>query len=291
MSETLIKTGLKFTPGNHSYTLDGNRVTGVTTILGVLDKSRPLMAWAAKLVATEAVNNHDSIGTDLYTVGPEAVIKQLAGAPNRKRDTAADRGTDIHTVAEDVLNRRPIELPGDDPNLPAIQSALRFIRDWKIKPLYTELPVASRADQWAGTADLIAGYTNPHTGESGVGLFDWKSGKSAYPEFAFQFAAYAHADFGGLNPVEQGKSLVFTKEVDIPKIDATFGVMLARGAEDAKEPWQATEYAVYPMEHGRHVYEEFLAIKRVFELKKRADGNYKIPGSGYVGAPLREVAL
>jgi hypothetical protein len=36
-------------PNRHIYMVDGKRKTGVTTIIGIKDKSRPLVIWATEL--------------------------------------------------------------------------------------------------------------------------------------------------------------------------------------------------------------------------------------------------
>jgi hypothetical protein len=35
------------------------------------------------------------------------------------------------------------------------------------------------------------------------------------------------------------------------------------------------------------VFEEFLTIRRTFDIAKRAEGDWKVPGSGYVGAAVQ----
>ena len=47
-------------------------------------------------------------------------------------------------------------------------------------------------------------------------------------------------------------------------------------------------YSVVPLEFGPHVYDEFLTIRRAYDINKRATGDWKIPGTGYVGAPYAE---
>jgi len=49
-------------------------------------------------------------------------------------------------------------------------------------------------------------------------------------------------------------------------------------------------YSVHRLEFGPAIYDEFLCIRRAFDINKRASGDWKVPGTGYVGAPyVREV--
>jgi hypothetical protein len=140
---------------------------------------------------------------------------------------------------------------------------------WRITPLLVEFPCASREHHWAGTGDLIAEYTRPDTGESGVAIFDWKSGKAIYPEFAWQLNAYAHAEFYGLDGDEQ----------PLPECGAAFGVQI-----------RADDYDVAPLAFGPHIYDEFLTIRRAYDVAKRGRGDWKRPGSGHVGLTIQRSA-
>ena len=129
-----------------------------------------------------------------------------------------------------------------------------------------EAPVASREHWYAGTADIFAEYVHPVTGKAGTAILDWKSGKGIYPEYAYQMCAYGHAEFAGLGE----------DAVPVPQVDSAFGIHIRADGCD-----------VYPMQYGEEVFAEFLHIRAAFDAKKRADGNWKIPGSGYVGTPIR----
>ena len=190
------------------------------------------------------------------------MVNALRETPWQKRDDAAKRGTELHLYAEQLLNGDEIELDDDDPLLPVVENAAAFLDDWQIDPILVEAAVASRTHKYAGTADLFAHYVNPHTGERGTAIFDWKSSKGIYPEFAYQLTAYRYADFAGLKGEEQ----------PVPPVDKAFGVHI-----------RADGYDVIPLKSDREVFDEFIHIRAVFDAKKRADGNWKVPGSGYVG--------
>ena len=255
------RPGLKFNAATHRYWLDGKPVPGVTTILGVLDKPA-IPKWAAGQVAEYVADNPDGVET-LRGMGRGPMVQALKGIPWQKRDDAGARGNVLHDYAEQILNGQEVEV--DEEHVPVMESALEFMDDWHIKPLLVEAPVASREHWWAGTLDLIAQYRHPVTGHEGVMIADWKSGKALYPEYALQMAAYAHAEFTGLGGDEK----------PLPTCDMALGVQI-----------RADGYDACPMEFGPHVYEEFVAVRRAYDIAKRMRGNWKVPGSGYVGLSI-----
>ena len=197
-------------------------------------------------------------------LGCGPMIQALKGIPWEKRDKAGVRGNILHDYAEALLHGQEVDV--EEEHVPVMEAALAFMEDWHIEPLEVEFPCASREHWWAGTGDLIATYRRPDTTGTGTAIFDWKSGKAIYPEYAWQFNAYAHAEFIGLGGDER----------PVPECDAAFGVQI-----------RADGYDVYPMAFGPEVYEEFLGIRRTFDAVKRGRGDWKTPGSGYVGVSLQ----
>lgn len=263
MTAKAAPKGLKFYPASHRYKLDGEWVPGVTTIIGVLDKSTPLSKWAANEVAGFVADQPSLVDLMDEKGGRDPLYQFLRAIPWSKRDTAATRGTTFHDFAEKIMLGETVEVPPEQVGM--VESALSFFEDWHIEPVLVEATVASREHKWAGKLDLVASYVHPVTGESGVAIFDYKSGKAIYTSAAFQLNAYAHAEFSG----EGGD------EHPLPAIDAAFGVHIR---EDG--------YDCYPLQFGPDIYAEFLNVRESFAINKRANGNWKTPGSGYVGVPV-----
>ena len=239
--------GLTFDAYTHRYRLDGRRVPGVTSIVGVLDKSGPLTRWAARTVAEYVWDNPDET-TRLLAGSREECVRSLIAVPNAVRDGAAGRGSTIHAHAEAILRDHAADV--DDTLVPVVQGIVRFLEEWEIDPILTEYACASREHRWAGTGDTIAHYRHPNTGHRGVLYADWKSGKNTYGESGLQFAAYVHAEFWGLDGDEH----------PIPDVDAVYGVHTLPG-----------EAIVYPYEHGPHVYADFLTCRAAYEIKLKAN--------------------
>ena len=254
-------TGLTFDETRHTYTLDGRRVPGVTSIIGVLDKSGPLTRWAARTVAEYVWDNPDE--TRLLRAGSrEECVRSLIAVPNAVRDGAAGRGSTIHAHAEAILRGHAADVA--DVLVPVVQGIVRFLEEWEIDPILTEYACASREHRWAGTGDTIAHYRNPNTGRRGVLYADWKSGKNTYGESGLQFSAYTEgAEFTGLDGQER----------PVPEVDAVYGVHTLPG-----------EAIVYPYEHGPAVYADFLTCRAAYEIKLKA--NRKPGPSAYKRPPV-----
>lgn len=261
-----LKPGLVFTPGNHTYKLDGKPVPGVTTILGVLDKPA-IPNWAATTVAEYVADNPDTIEV-LRAGGRKALVTMLKEVPWQKRDKSAARGTTLHDYAERLLKAEEIDVDTiPDELYPVLEHAIAFLDGWQIRPLLIECPVASRTDWWAGTLDLVADYTRPDTGETGRAVFDWKSGKALYPEYAWQMCAYGHAEIYTTDGVEAPM---------IPGITGAFGVHIRPDGFD-----------VAPMAYGPEIYQEFVKIRQTYDVVKAGRGDWKVPGSGHVGIMIQ----
>ena len=134
---------------NHSYTLDGKRLTGVTTILGVIAKPA-LIGWAARMACEYVAENLKNLD-DL-----ENVLLLAKNAHAQKRDKAADVGTSIHEWIENWIKDSSIALPED---LVALAQAEQFV-EWstknKVKFLESEKRMYSEKLWFAGTCDAVA---------------------------------------------------------------------------------------------------------------------------------------
>ena len=250
-----MSAGLVYYPASHRYKLDGEWVPGVTTIIGVLDKPG-LRKWAAATVAEYVADNRAAI-EHLYAAGRGPMVAMLKETPWQRRDDAATRGTSFHEYAERIANGEEVDVP--EPFVPLVEQALAFFDTYRVTPLLVEAVVGSRDHKYAGKLDLIA------DSSLGRAIFDWKSARRIYPGAAFQMAAYAFADFHG----EKGD------EHPLPEVDGAYGVHI-----------RADGYDVVPLRFGRDVFHEFLTIRAAYDINKRAEGNWREAGSGYVGVNL-----
>lgn len=251
------KQGLVFYPASHRYKLDGQWVQGVTTLLKDAIPSPALIKWAANSVAQYVADNPDQIDM-LRGMGPRPMVNALKEVPWQARDEAGNRGTEVHSYAERIVKGEEVDVP--EALVGHVESCIAFLEDWGIEPDLVEAPVASRRHGYAGTLDLVA---------NGA-IFDYKTAKSGiFFETAFQLVAYGMAEFW-----------VDADGVEHPM--RTFGIKESYGVHI-----RADGYDVYPLAYGPDIYDEFVALLASARIIKRARGDWKVPGSGYVGVALQ----
>jgi hypothetical protein len=248
---------LVFYPKSHRYKLDGQWVVGVTTLIKGGLPNDALKYWSARFVA-EYVADHPEDVDALRRMGRGPMVQALKETPWEKRDTAAVKGTEVHSLAERLVHDEEVEIPEHLDGY--VQSCAEFLDVWQPKTLLAERPVGHRAHQWAGKFDYIG-----ELPDGRIPLIDWKTAESGiWPETAFQLAAYRHAEF---YVDEDGQ------EQPLPEITDTWAVWLRRDG-----------YDVIPVKGDAETYKEFRHIAFVAHAAKRAKGNKSTPG--YIGAPL-----
>jgi hypothetical protein len=171
----------------HGYQIDGVKADGVTTLLGDGLSKPALINWAANTTANYAVDHWD----ELSELPASKKLDTLKGARYADVDQAAKRGTEVHEIAEQLLHGREVPVP--DELAPHVNSAVRFLDEWKIRPILTETVVYSLRGRYAGTLDMVV---TSDLLPGRVILADWKTSRSGiYGEAALQLSAYANADF------------------------------------------------------------------------------------------------
>lgn len=187
----------------HWYSLGGQYVPGVTTVLGKLDK--PWMkAWVSNLIADYVADNRDWLAT---APDPDAIRSILKAVPNNITRDALARGTELHTHAETLLRDGEIDMPpGEQADM--VQAIADFLTTWHIERIAIEIPLCNTAKRWAGTTDLIC-RSQPlaralNLPDDALIIIDWKTNaKAIYAESAIQVATYANADLAHINGEEQ----------------------------------------------------------------------------------------
>ena len=214
------------------YLIDGQSVMSVTAILSKGLPKPALIDWAARTVAEYVADNW----TRLQTLDPTEVRDLAKGAPNRDRDKAANRGTEVHRLARALAHDEEVQVPEELAG--HVESALRFLDEWQPRDEITEVPVFSRKHRYAGTLDMIC--TLPDLGRT---LVDYKTNRSGpFGEVGLQLAAYGHADVMRIDDVE----------LPMPAIDSYVSVWL-----------RADGYDVYPYEVTDATFRTFLYCQQV----------------------------
>ena len=161
----------------------------VTTVIKVLDKSGPLVGWAKRETAACAVRNLDMLVRMREAGGDAAAVNWLKAIPDYQRDSAADMGSRVHRLAEQLA--RGIEPEVSDAEAPFVASYRAFLAAYRPRFLAVEEMVVSLRHGYGGTLDALAVIGGERW------LLDVKTGAGVYPETALQLAAYAAADFIG----------------------------------------------------------------------------------------------
>lgn len=266
---------LVFNEASHRYTLDGKPVSGATTILGG-GVPKPALIWWAPGVVAKFVTDPDNAGkvSELLAGDRDQSIKFLQLLPNKERDSAAERGTEVHDLAEKLATTGEVDAPEDLVGF--IEGYLDFLDRWQITPVLVEVVLANREHWYSGKVDLLA--TSPllmSQADIDAGKLiqiDLKTSKGVYMETALQTAAYSRAEF----------YMDGTKEIPMPEVVATYVAHVTpmdRGGINARYEGSPLGTSLYPLatspaEIDEH-FQQFLHAKAVHEDAK-ARGKKKL---------------
>jgi|SRR5665213_73109 len=147
-----------FDEKKHKYYLDDELLPGVTTILGTLAKPA-LIQWAANEAVKYVIEKWGENGLtkdELF-----AVLDEAKTAHARKRDKAADSGTDTHAqieiIIKDVIERNDGKIvEGLKNDSPQVQKFIDWAVTNKVVFHESEKKVYSPSEKYAGTVDFTA---------------------------------------------------------------------------------------------------------------------------------------
>lgn len=237
---------------SHSYidTDTGARIPGVTTILGDGIPKKALINWAANATAEYAIDRWEALG-DLV---PSARLKELQGARYAVSDTAANRGTQVHKLAERLVTGEKVAVPEGLEGY--VEAYVQFLDDFDVRPVLVERTVWSQEHGFCGTFDLIADLLDPDDPEPDPDLrqrnrflLDIKTNRSGiFGETALQLAAYRHAEFW-IDEEDDGA------ETPMPGVDLTGAVWV-----------RPDGYSLIPVEAGPDQFRVFLYAKEIADF-------------------------
>jgi hypothetical protein len=145
-----------FDKEKHAYKLDGKRLTGVTTILGVINKPA-LIQWAANQ-AIDFVQKHGETKQGFTTIAKDD-LQTARKAHAMKRDKAADKGTAVHEAIEQIVLDWIKDHNGTPQALEVPDRRVQTFIEWAINNDITfkasEVKVYSEKHWYAGTFDLL----------------------------------------------------------------------------------------------------------------------------------------
>lgn len=297
------KTRIQRSGNGHSYYLDGEKVPGVTTIIGNGIPKNGLIGWAANSVADVVVNGlavaqaadgrkrivadelvrdllawNETRGSHAVKVGNEtlprlALAKILSSVRYRDLDEASNRGTEVHALAVKLAKGEEIEVP--DELRGHVESYLRFLEEWDPTEALVERVVVNRKWGYMGKLDLLARFAGawPDGSPIGRGLLDLKTSRSGvYAETGLQLAGYGFAEtmLDGVDP--DGT----VRELPMPAVD-WYGVVWIR----------ADGYDVFRFDVSEKTFRVFLYAKHVGEWLDFKEGPAATIKSDALPAPRR----
>jgi hypothetical protein len=259
-----------------SYTVRGQSLPSVTTILGLAWPKEWMGAWAAKEVALEAEAGVEKWGPkaieewvaadrDLHaatithqqrhnTKCPHipSALGYLKGTPFRKRDKAGETGSSIHDVLEALAHEQ--ELPDDAP----FREYLEAWRDaYRPRVLESEAQVANLSDGYAGSLDLIADVYGRRL------IIDLKTAKrydgrgvpiNPHRDWMLQLAAYRYAE------------IIFADSDEYPMTEVE-GAAVLWMPQDAPDEWMfldvpagLIEFAAFM--HAKAIHDDYTAHEK-----------------------------
>ena len=172
------------------YKVGEQMLPPVTSILGIIDKSGPLVDWATK-VAFEAVGASlraysAKVDSDDFGLWLRTVLSMGKDRAKDVREEGAKKGKEAHGLIAEMLEGGDPLVP--DELAPAVRSAREFVADYGLSVYAIEVPVWHPTEQYAGTVDLVGRNRDGH-----LVVADWKRSSGIYPEHGYQVTAYADA--------------------------------------------------------------------------------------------------
>lgn len=227
------------TARGHRYEIDGKPADGVTTLISKGLPKPALTYWAAKSVAEHVADNLDQI--DMWgKLRRDSLVAELKGVPWAKRDAAAAKGTEVHTLAEKLSNGEKVDVPEHLSGY--VDACIMFLDEWEVQPLITEVIVASRQWNYCGSGDGIADFRD------GIRrLYDYKTSQSGiFGETSLQLSGYAHSE-------------VYLHPNGTEKPTSDLGIQAGMGV------WLRADgrYEVYEMDISEPVFKTFLHVAYV----------------------------
>lgn len=268
------KIQVKFFPGSHAYYVNGKRKTGVTTYLGIIDKSRALVIWATELYRDFLL---DTLATGPIT---EQDIQDGCGLHEVRKQQAADLGTKIHDWCEHYIKHklkvRGYENAPEMPDEKAVQIGVTAFLEWagehEVEFVSSERVVYSKKHDFIGKMDIEARI------DGKLCLVDLKSSNGLYNTVRLQTAAYVMADEEESGRKYKGRWAIRLAKETEAEYDAR---MAKKNANRALKGKGEVEYPPYQVFEAKFLDDQagemerdkaaWLATKEVFAWNKATD--------------------
>lgn len=183
----------------HGYTDDaGLKISGVTTLVNDGFPKKALQKWAVEVTADYYVDNK----AELDALPLSEARKRLIKAQYETTSRAAARGTQVHALADRLMQNEKIAIPEGVEGY--VRAAVDFMDEFDVIPVAVEFTVYSETWRWAGTCDLVADLLDPDDPEPDPALkrrvrwlLDYKTKEKesgVFGDAALQLAPYRCAE-------------------------------------------------------------------------------------------------
>jgi hypothetical protein len=186
--------------GHRYEDANGKRVPGVTTMKRGIPSGKGLETWERRVIADYAIDHWDELAALPFSERH----RKLMGAKFELMDKAANRGREVHRIADKLMLGEEVEVPEELAG--HVESLIHFIDSYGAVAVLTEFVVFSHRHGYGGTGDAILDFPNglpePHPWTSRILpapglriLVDYKTSRSGiYGETALQANGYRYAD-------------------------------------------------------------------------------------------------
>ena len=152
-----IPMGFYFDEKNHLYFFDQKPLSGVTSVLNVIAKPA-LIAWASN-ENTKTLKEKATVDEKGNLIISPELLEEARTAHAKRKDKAAEQGTNIHTLLENVIKKAISENGGminghEVDEEPQVSKFVDWAMDNKVKFLASEKRLYSPTYWLAGTCDF-----------------------------------------------------------------------------------------------------------------------------------------
>lgn len=239
-------------PSRHIYMVNGERVTGVTTHLGIKDKSRALVSWAIDLARNHLLELEKITADDIETACKLHAVR---------KEEAATIGSIAHDWIENYIKGNDPEMPDDPRVLIAVNAFLDWVKAHKVKFISSERVVYSKKHHYIGTLDAEAMVDGKRC------LIDFKTSSGLYNTVRAQTAAYQMADEeAGAKEYKGRWAIRIAKETE----EEYLAKMAKKGKSEFAD-YVPFEAKFFDQESLKDDFQAYLACKTLYEWDGRTD--------------------
>lgn len=198
------KVVLQFDEASHVYYVNDERVWGVTSATGTIDKSGPLIYWAVNKMCIPFLKEQIKPGVVYDEIQLSQLFTEAATQHNKKKDSAANIGTLGHEWVESYIKYRInsrhqydqlpypeyATMPAEPINETLKNLANAFLKwesEHEVVFYASEEKIYSKKYNYAGTMDIEA------LVDGELCVVDLKTSNKLVDEYRFQVAAYMNA--------------------------------------------------------------------------------------------------